>query len=102
MTDHSPLAGKTVELSPQMGDVALNGQKIVIEDWWERVSAGVSWAESVRIGSPAAIFYSLRINRKNKLVPMDDRIPIDNRVLYGKVNGLGFIVHISEVWEGKL
>jgi len=60
----------------------------VVEDWWDRVS-GQSWAWAK--GNPACIQYAMRT--------CATRIPDDDEVLYGKVNGLGHLVHVSELGE---
>lgn len=57
-----------------------------IEDWWDRVSGG-SW--QVSIGNPAALQYSLR--------SVANDLPIDDEVVYGKIEGLGHLVHVSEI-----
>ena len=93
MTIHSephPLSGRTVRLSPTVPP-APNGQTMagadfVVEDWWDRVS-GSSWMDA--IGNPAAMIYAIRSG-----VMM---IPLDDEVVYGKVDGLGHLVHVSEL-----
>lgn len=60
--------------------------QILIEDWWDRVS-GTSWMFSD--GNPACIKYALRSAAAD--------LPIDNEVLYGKIDGIGHLVHISEL-----
>lgn len=65
---------------------SLKGQKIKIEDYWEKV-AGISWM--LANGNPAAMEYAIR-------GAIDD-LPIDNKVFYGKIGGLGMLVHESEI-----
>lgn len=77
----SEYAGKTVKiraLAPLIG-----GQDYRVEDWWQNVS-GRSWMDSQ---ARAAFEYALRAIGS----------PIDDEVLYGKVDGLGYLVHISEI-----
>ena len=88
----SELAGQTVTIKetvthPQF-DIA--GKKYLVEDWWDRVS-GVSWMDAD--GNPACLIYAMRSARQT---PM---LPIDNKVLYGKIGGLGVLVHITEIDE---
>lgn len=69
---------------PQLGDNMIH--TAVVEDWWDRVS-GQSWTTSD--GNPAALMYALRI-------PFSE-IPVDNEVLYVKINGFGHLIHDSEI-----
>ena len=87
----SPLAGTTVKLKktathPQVGN--FGGATIEIEDWQDRVF-GKSWM--VCDGNPACLVYAMRTGLSK--IP----IPTDNEVLYGKIGGLGHIVHITEI-----
>jgi hypothetical protein len=61
---------------------------LLVEDWWDRV-AGKSWMQCN--GNPACINYAMRTVMSNM------NIPNDNEVVYGKINGLGYLVHISEL-----
>lgn len=80
----SAYAGKTVKIR---ADVAvLGGQEYRVEDWWINVAGG-SWMDAN--GNPAALQYAARSGFAG--------LPLDNEVLYGKVDGLGYIVHISEI-----
>lgn len=81
--DPHPLAGAMVTLDLGHGPVEFH-----IEDWLDRVS-GQSWM--VATGNPTAIKYALRSGFAG--------LPYDNEVLYGKVGGLGHIVHVSEIPE---
>lgn len=99
----SPLAGKTVTLKPDaIPDVRADaipdvrgGETIAIqiEDWWDRV-AGSSWMWAQ--GNPACMIYAIRTGFA------DGDIPIDDEVLYGKIDGLGYLVHVSEIEEESL
>lgn len=86
--DRSPLAGQTVRINFQGGAPGLNpGQhEFHVEDYWDRVSGG-SWMYAD--GNFAAMGYGMRSGVVG--------LPLDNEVLYGKVGGLGYIVHVSEV-----
>lgn len=77
--EKSNFAGKKVTLK--------DGVKITIEDWWDRLTQK-SWMDMN--GNPACLKYAIRSAYLN--------LPIDNEVLYGHIeNGLGNLVHISEI-----
>lgn len=80
----SEYAGKTVTLRAEAR--GLGGKEIRIEDWWINI-AGIPWGNAN--GNPAALKYAFRAGLAG--------IPADNEVLYGKVEGLGHLVHISEI-----
>lgn len=87
MTHHSspsPLAGQTVRVKPSVDK--LGGNLYVVEDWWDRV-AGKSWMWSD--GNPACLHYAIRSAAAH--------LPTDDEVLYGKVDGLGHLIHASEL-----
>lgn len=74
-----PLAGQTVVVA-DLGPFR-------IEDYWDRVSGG-SWMFAA--GNPAALQYAIR--------SATAELPLDDDVVYGKSeNGLGHIVHVSEL-----
>jgi hypothetical protein len=82
------LSGKTVKLKniinhPQYD---LNGADYIIEDWQDRVM-GQSWMFCSE--NPVCLIYAMRSAFSD--------LPTDDNVLYGKVNGLGHIIHISEI-----
>ena len=63
---------------------------IRIEGWWDDVTGGSwKWAN----GNPAAMIYAMRTGLK------DDAVPPDDEVLYGKVGGLGVLVHETELGD---
>ncbi len=64
------------------------GSEIHIEGYWDEVH-GTSWKECT--GNPAAIIYALRVGMSS--------LPYDDNVLYGKINGLGYLVHVNELEE---
>lgn len=80
-----PLTGKTVK-------VDLNGDgelvDLEIEEWWD-VLTGTSWMMSN--GNPAALNYALRAGQQG--------LPLNDEVVYGKVDGLGEIVHVNQIKE---
>lgn len=86
----SPFVGITVKVkasgvkNPLVKD--FSGQDFEIEDWWENVY-GESWMFSD--GNPAALNYAFRA--------VITGLPIDNEVLYGKIDGLGYLFHVSEL-----
>jgi len=89
----SPLASKTVDIKPHVKhpqNKNFGGSQIKIEDWWDRVSGG-SWMFAQ--GNPACLVYAMRTGFSEVPVPTDDE------VLYGKINGLGHLIHISEIEE---
>jgi len=88
MADKHPLAGKTVILNCKPDPNELNGKEFHVEDYWENV-AGKSWM--VCDGNPACLHYAMR----SAFVGL----PTDNEVVYGKVGGLGHLIHISELGQ---
>lgn len=78
-----PYAGQTVNL--RAGE-SFGGVEFRLEDWWDRVS-GASWMEDV-FSNPACLNYATRVAF---------RVPPDDEVVYGKVDGLGYLVHVSEL-----
>lgn len=79
-----PLAGQKVTVTPA-GNEEQPPFELEVEDWWDRV-AGESWMFT-RV--PAAIIYARRSGLAH--------LPIDDQVLYGKNDGLGYLVHESEL-----
>jgi hypothetical protein len=80
----SAYAGKTVKIRADVE--RLGGQEYRVEDWWIN-AFGASWMDAS--GNPAAMQYGMRAGFAG--------LPPDNDVLYGKVGGLGVLVHISEI-----
>lgn len=66
------------------------GAVMVVEDWWDRVS-GQSW--KVARSNPAAIVYAIRT------AFMRQSIPDDDEVVYGRVGGIGYLFHVTELGE---
>lgn len=84
------LAGKTVLLNDTAQDIVqgavIPGAKYRVENLWTEVY-GKSW--TISDGNPAAINYAIRVARTS--------IPNDDNVYYGKIDGLGYLVHESEI-----
>lgn len=78
-----PLAGRTVHVQ-----VKGAAQPFHLEDWWDRIAGG-SWMQS---GAIAAFAYGIRAGF--------ERLPMDDEVVYGHVDGLGVLVHETELGEG--
>ncbi|HPF41806.1 MAG TPA: hypothetical protein PK093_24495 [Phycisphaerae bacterium] len=86
-----PLAGKTVRIKqglshPHVED--FGGSEFRCEDYWDRVSGG-SWTTAN--GNPACLVYAMRTGMSQ------ERPPIDDEVLYGKIGYFGHLVHVSEI-----
>ncbi len=73
-----PMRGKEVTLK--------SGSSYIVEDYWDRV-AGRSWM--VCDGNPACMEYGMRSGSAG--------LPTDNEVLYGKTEGFGYLIHVSEI-----
>ena len=78
-------AGKTFELN---ANGTVDVKEICVEDYWDRVAGG-SWMFAE--GNPVAMAYAIRSGL------VSTGLPIDDEVVYGKVNGIGHIVHVSEL-----
>ncbi len=89
-----PLSGATVRLKDHVKDgtqgLVVGDAKYRIEDWWDRVY-GDSWKRAK--GNPGAYHYAMRT------ATVDYSIPTDDEVVYGKIDGLGHLVHVSELGE---
>ncbi len=81
--DKSPLAGQTVTIKETAAQIGC--QPFVVEDWCQNVLGG-SWMNAV--GNPSALIYAARTAGST---------PLDDEVLYGKINGLGYLVHVNEL-----
>lgn len=80
----SPLARQTVTVKAALPGVAGTVHEYHVEDFWDRVG-GSSWMD---VSNFATLGYAARAF---------ESLPLDDEVLYGKVNGLGYLVHVSEV-----
>jgi hypothetical protein len=89
-TEPHPLAGQTVTLSAKAQDArgrVIPGAEFRIEDWADRVF-GKSWMDMN--GHPASLVYAIR---------SAGYTPIDDEVVYGKINHIGDVVHVTELGE---
>lgn len=68
----------------------LKGNSIVIEDWWQKI-VGENWQTSA-FHNPSVYNYGL--NHQNDYSNHDVSV---NWVLYGKIGGLGYLVHVNEL-----
>ena len=87
----SEFAGKTARIKEHISHPQVDkfgGSEIEIEDWWDRIF-GSSWMWAK--GNPVCMVYSIRTGLTNNPLPTDDE------VLYGKIGGLGHLVHIKEL-----
>lgn len=82
-------AGKTLKIKSAYKEI--DGKKFIAEDYWINIYPYESWEHSARHGVPAAIIYLSRIVN-------DWRILKDDYVVYGKINGMGFLVHEVELF----
>ncbi len=82
-TQCHPLAEKTVILS--------NGKQFIVIDWWDRIS-GESWIKPN--GNLVVIEYAVRVTMANI---NGFNIPMDDEIVYGKVDGNGYLIHKSEI-----
>lgn len=82
-----PNAGGPVEVSTEVNSVAYVGEAR-LEDWWDRVSGG-SWMHAD--GNPAAMIYGLRAAMSS--------LPLDDEVVYVKINSMGHLLHVSELMD---
>lgn len=93
-TETHPLAQQTVKVQfkgghpqiPTSGPPTFEQQDFTVENWWDHMTGG-SWMFAQ--GNPACIVYAIR-------TALND-LPMDDDVVYGKINGLGHLVHISEL-----
>lgn len=87
MRDPSPYAGRTVRLRADAAE--LGGQTVEVVDWYERTGQGRPWREALQSGEPRAVGYSVRRGLGG--------LPDDDEVLFGRVDGMGQIVHVTEL-----
>lgn len=90
-TDSHPLAGQSATLKTAVSDRGITypaGTSVLVEDWWDVVT-GSSWMWAN--GNYAAMNYGIRSGLSTPQLPMDDE------VVYVKIEGLGYIIHESEL-----
>lgn len=80
-----PLANKSVRLK---SNGELNGEIFVVEDWCCNLS-GYRCFQGCPGNNLVCANYALREYK--------DNLPEDDEVVYGKINNLGHIVHVSEL-----
>lgn len=88
-TDAHPLAGQAVQVEFKgVGHMQLGTGTFPfdVEGWWDGLT-GKSWMDSD--GNPAALIYAARVGAL--------RLPMDDQVLYGKIHGVGVLVHETEL-----
>ena len=79
---------KETSTHPQVDD--FGGSEIIIEGLWKEIF-GQSWMYCE--GNPTCLIYSMRVLQNN--------LPFDNNVYYCKINGIGHLVHESEIIREK-
>lgn len=80
--DDHPLRNEVVKIAAG----AFAGHDYRVEDWWDRV-AGKSWKWCD--GNPACLEYAMR--------SASEALPVDDEVVYGKIDGFGKLVHVSQL-----
>lgn len=86
MREPSPYAGQTVRLRADAAE--LGGHQAEIVDWYERTADGQAWHDRIDT-DPRAQGYAIR-RGLGGLVDDDD-------VLFARVDGLGQLVHVTEI-----
>jgi hypothetical protein len=93
-TQESPLKGQTVHIKKDVThfqDANFGGSEFIVEDWWDKLEQkSWMWCD----GNPGCLVYAMRSTFQAARF-----IPIDDEVLYGHTpkNGLGHLVHVSEL-----
>ena len=77
-----PLAGQAIEIT----EGQFKGQQYRLEDWWDRLGQG-SW--TICKGNPACLDYAFRCGMEGS--------PSDDEVVYGKIDGLGKLIHVTQL-----
>ena len=86
-----PLAGRTVQITDAgIGNPSLPaGEFIRIEDWYDRVNPGSRWSDRQTFAELNYELYNVEPNQ----------LPRDDEVVYGKVDHLGYLVHVSQLGQ---
>lgn len=89
-TDPHPLSNKRVKLNLGISPAndELRDQPYLIEDYWDRVGTR-SWMDET--GNPACLKFAMRSAFAG--------LPLDQEVVYGKIDGFGHLVHVSELGD---
>lgn len=85
MRDPSPYAGQTVRLRPDAAE--LGGHQAEVVDWYERLGDHLSWRDNP--GDPRVQGYTVRRGLGG--------LPDDDEVLFARVDGMGQLIHLSEI-----
>lgn len=92
-TDQHQLAGQTVTLPSHPDDpIGSEPAEYIVEDWYDRLTGG-SWMTAQ--GNPAALKFALRTGLDVGL--HGQRVPTDDEVVYGHIDGMGHIIHDAEL-----
>ncbi len=86
MHDPSPYAGQTVPLRPDCLEVG--GLNADVVDWFDRTGDQVSWRDAIATDTRAQ---SYAIRRSMAALPDDDQ------VLAARVDGMGYLIHCTEI-----
>ncbi len=78
-----PDAGRTI-----LVDMGQGPAEYRVEDWWDHLS-GASYSALEFLNNWGCKNYITRVNAHG--------IPTDDEVLYGKIGGLDYLVHVSEI-----
>lgn len=87
MRDPSPYAGQTVHLRPDAAEIG--GLPADVVDWYERTGQGLTWRQALEAGDFRAIGYNVRRGLGG--------LPDDDEVLMARVDGMGRIIHLTEI-----
>lgn len=84
--EEHPLAGKVILIA----DGTFAGQHYRLEDWWDRLGQGSwKWAQY----NPACLEFAMRMGMQ------EGKCVDDDEVVYGKIDGMGKLIHISQLGE---
>jgi hypothetical protein len=87
MRDPSPYAGRKVRLKSAAAE--LGGHDFQCVDWFANTGQLVGWREALEAGDPRAMGYAVRRGLGG--------LPEDDEVLFGRVDGMGQLVHVTEI-----
>ena len=81
-------AGQILKIKETANEIG--GNEFIAEDYWINIYPYKSWM--VSDGNPACLIYAMRTGTAK-----DYRIPFDDKAVYGKIGGMGYLVHESEL-----